>query len=141
MAKDTEKTPTQEAAIIGKAEFKKLLKKLDGQEAEMNEAKGEMGGTVESAIAKFNLHKDALRLVRKYRKKSPAQQLEFKVHLDAYFDHAELAQPESDLVETPAERRKKMTKPEIEEEDRLSQGTHVVKGGKIVSLSEVSTAS
>jgi len=121
---ETEKTPTEEAHIPTKQEIDKLLRKLKAAESEISESKGRMGGAVESAVANCNVHTDALRVLRKYLKKSPAQASEFKAHLDTYWEYEDLGAPEADLVESPKERRKRMTKPEIEEEAGEAANVH-----------------
>jgi hypothetical protein len=103
-----EQTPTEEAKIIGEAEFKRLVKKLKAEESGISESKGRMGSAVENAVAKHNLHTDALRLTRKYMKKSPAAAAEFVLHLQTYFGYLGLGDPDEDLVETPEERRGKI---------------------------------
>lgn len=103
-----EQTPTEEAKIIGEAEFKRLVRKLKAGEGTISEAKGQMGSAVENAVAKHNLHPDALRLVRKYDRKSPTAAAEFMTHLMIYWDYMKLGAAEDDLVETPEERRGKM---------------------------------
>ena len=103
-----EQTPTEEAKIIGEAEFKRLVRKLKAEESTISEGKGRMGSAVENAVAKHNLHTDALRLARKYEKKAPAAAAEFMLHLQTYFDYLKLGAAEDDLVETPEERRGKM---------------------------------
>ena len=92
-----EQTPTEEAKIIGEAEFKRLVKKLKAEESGISESKGRMGSAVENAVAKHNLHTDALRLARKYEKKAPTAAAEFFLHLETYFTYLGLGKDE-DLV-------------------------------------------
>lgn len=96
--------PTQE-------EFHELLAKLKTQETKLTEAKGRMGKQVEQAVADLNLHTDALRIVRKYLKKSPEAAASFLLHLDLYWSYMHLGMPANDMLETPAERKSKARKP------------------------------
>lgn len=138
------KTPTQEARIIGKDQFSKLLRKLKAEESEISQRKGVMGSAVEGAVADYNLHPDALRVFRKYEKKSPTQQAEFFLQLQTYWEYGSLGEPNQDLVETPTERKKRgAKKPEMkavlmdrEAQRMLSQGTHKIENGKVVPIAE-----
>ena len=132
------KTPTQEARIISKDAFAKLLKRLGTQEREIKEIKGGTKSIVDKATAEYNLHADALRVVRKYIKKDPAQAAEFKLQLDIYWEYAALGQPNDDMLETPKQRRARMTKPEIDAEAReLGRPTHKIgKNGKMEPIAE-----
>src|SRR5690242_7170349 len=115
----SEKTGTEEARIISKDAFNKLLRRLKSAHSEIAELRGNMGSAVEKAVAAYNLHADALRVFRKYERKSPAQQAEFFLQLSVYWEYGGLGEPNQDLVETPAERKnrhKGMTKPQIEAE-------------------------
>ncbi len=146
------KTPTEEARLIGEADFKKLVRKLKSEESELSEVKGRMGSAVENAVAKHNLHADALRVFRKYEKKNPGQAAEFFLHLQTYWEYGALGTPEDDMLETPKERRKNMKKGDAEafdeeakaaaterkqrakDDEKLAQGTHVIKGGRVVPI-------
>jgi hypothetical protein len=128
------KTPTEEARIIGKDEFKRLLKKLKNAESEISQAKGVMGSAVENAVAKQNLHADALRVFRKYERKSPTAAAEFMLHLTVYWEHGNLGDADTDLVETTAERKKNIVSPKAQE--KINAGTHIIKGGKVVPLKD-----
>lgn len=90
--------------LITEKAFAKLLKDLAASESRMSEAKGEMGSKVEQAIASHNVHKDALRVVRKYLKKDPTAASEFIAHLDHYWILAKLPESGADVAEAPAER-------------------------------------
>lgn len=136
-------TPTQEARIIGKDAFGKLLRKLKAEESEISQRKGVMGSAVERAVADYNLHPDALRVFRKYEKKSPTQQAEFFLQLSCYWEYGGLGEPNKDLVETPAQRKARAKKPEMKEAmseaaqaRALSRGTHKIENGKVVPIAE-----
>lgn len=134
------KTPTQEARVISKQAFDKLLRRLKTGENEMASSKEGIKTAVDKATAEYNLHPDALRVVRKYLKKEPAQAAEFMLQLSIYWEYAALGQPNNDLLETPAQRKarhKTMTKPQIEAEKReLGKPTHHIKGGALEPLPE-----
>jgi hypothetical protein len=96
-----------EGHVPSAAEFKKVIRKLNASESKLNEARGEMGSTVESAIAAVNMHKDALRIVRKYAKKSPEACSEFITHFVPYWMYMNLAQSEDDMFRGKAPKGKK----------------------------------
>ena len=121
-----EPSPTKEARLIGESEFNKLLRKIKTAETKLNESKGEIGSTIDAAIAKHNVHKDALRVVRKYLRKDGTAAAEFILHLDAYWGYAKLGEPEEDMVETPGERRKKLKKPDLDAEKAAEREGNVV---------------
>ncbi len=129
----TSDSPTQEARLPGEKEFKRLLSKLKAAESEISQAKGEMGSAVEKAVATHNLHPDALRVFRKYAKKNPTQCAEFMLHLQTYWEYGKLGEPDADLVETPAERKGRMTKSEIEDEEAAAPA-RAIRGGKVVDI-------
>ena len=156
------KTPTEEARVIGKKEFDSVLRKIKAEESKAAEAKSSMGGTIANAVEKYNLHPDALRLFRKYQKKSPASAAEFLLNLQTYFEYGDLGQIEDELpIETAAQRKAKLTKPDreaFEEEQaaaraerkarnghdkpagKLTKGSKVIKGGKLVDLHDTEHA-
>lgn len=113
MAKRAEKEPIepiepQKIQLPTHAEYTKYRKKQKAAKAEMDEAKGRMGGNKEQAIVSCNLHSDADRIAAKYLNKSPAQQAEFLLHFEAYWEYLKLATPDDDLVEKPDERKGKL---------------------------------
>ncbi len=138
---ETEKTPTQEAHLIGQADWDKLMRKIKAADSKLSEAKGDIGSAVDRAIADHNVHKDALRLIRKYGKKAPTAWSEFVLHLLHYAELGRLGETE-DLVETPAERKARMKKPDAEAFANEEQangpipGNHRVRGGKVVDIRE-----
>lgn len=145
MAKKVEKSGTQSARIPAEAEFRRLMKKMKGFESELSETKGRMGSAVERAVADVNLHTDAMRVIRKYEKKNPAQAAEFMLHLTTYWEYMKLGEPEADMLETPEQRGGKSRKgkgrgkaateaadsPAVEP---MGRGTHAVRGGQVVPL-------
>lgn len=135
--------------IIAKEQFLKVIKKLKSEESVIAQSKGTMGSTVEKAVAEHNLHPDALRVFRKYSKKNPVQQAEFFLQLSTYWEYGKLGHPNQDLLETPAERKGKSSKPgrgelarmkETITDDRLTAGTHVIQNGKVVPISREAQA-
>lgn len=122
--------------LISETEFNKLLKKLKTSQTKLDESKGEMGAAIEAAISKHNVHKDALRVVRKYLKKDPTAAAEFITHLDTYWEYAKLADGETDLVETKPERKSRIKGETADEPDKsnvtkLGRGTHVIRDGGV----------
>jgi len=109
--------------IINERSFNALVRRLDVAAAKMAEAKGVMGNEVEQAVADHNVHKDALRIVRKYAKKAPASAAEFYLHLQTYWDYQKLGQPQDDLIETPDQRTGDGHEPGDAE---IAAGTHHV---------------
>jgi hypothetical protein len=149
------KTPTEEARVINKSDFDKLLRKLKSEEAEASEAKGRMGNAVMVAVERHNLHVDALRVYRKYAKKNPAQQSEFFMHFQTYWEYGNLG--DTDMFEEGNKKsnKKNMTKAQKEEfeedqanaaalrarrnrgepeDSRVTAGTHRIVKGKVVPV-------
>lgn len=131
-AEQTEKTPTQEAHLIGQSDWDKLMRKIKTADTKMSEAKGDMGSAVDRAIADHNVHKDALRLIRKYGRKAPTAWSEFVLHLLHYAELGKLGETE-DLVETPAERKARLKKPDAEA-FRAQEGVATLRGSKVVGI-------
>lgn len=149
MAKKIEsESPTKDARIIGKKAFLEFVDNLQKQDDAAKRAKGRMGKMVADVVADENVHADALRVFRKYRNKAPSSQAEFLLHLETYWEYGALGEPEDDLVETPADRKNRMTKGEAEDEkeaqeaarqnrrdeNRLTAGTHKIEKGKVVPI-------
>ena len=128
-----------ESRIPSEGQYLKFRKAMKSAKAEMDEAKGTMGSLKEKAVADYNVHSDADRIASRYANKSPAQQSEFLFHFSQYWDYLKLAGPETDLVETPAERkasapkkrgRPKKAQPEvIEGEKDIGPSTRPIRGG------------
>jgi hypothetical protein len=142
--REQEEAAPQLGKIPEEKPFLALVNKLARAEKEMNETKGEMGSAVDTAIERHNVHKDALRQVRKYfGKKTPAQAAEFKNHFDAYWDYLKLAKPGDDLFaeKKPGKRSRKAkgggdaqpegSTPEGGNVTRLSRGG-VIRGGEVI---------
>ena len=128
-----------ESRIPSEGQYLKYRKGMRAAKADMDAAKGAMGSIKEKAIADFNVHSDADRIASRYANKSPAQQSEFLFHFSQYWDYLKLAGPETDLVETPAERkasapkkrgRPKKVAPEVIEGERdLGASACPIRGG------------
>lgn len=125
-------TEAKEVRLITEGAFKKLMKDIKAGEGKMNEGKGDIGSAIENAIAKHNVHKDALRIIRKYEKKGAAAQAEFLMQFDHMWQLAKLAEPKDDMLETPADRGANVRE--------LGRPTHAIKGGKVEVVEEAEVA-
>jgi hypothetical protein len=138
MAKRVPREEAEEAAetpIIGADEFAKLVRKLTKEENDLLETKGRMGSAVANAVEKHNLHVDALRLYRKYAKKSPQAAAEFFLNLETYFLYGKLGQSvEPDMVETAATGKRGGPR------EPMGRGDMQVRGGKVVAIREAEAA-
>lgn len=107
--------PESSVNIITEKEFNKILKKANSIDAQLAESKGELGSAVANAVNDHNLHKEAFRIIRKYLKKNPDQQVAFFQNFLAYWQYAKLQ--EEDLFSDTGEQT------EAEKEEIIQNAT------------------
>lgn len=78
---------SEELVIISRSKLRALISELASHQAEMDEIRGTMGGTVNAAVKDHNVHKGALAIVRRLRKADPQKRAEFLFHFDRYRKH------------------------------------------------------
>lgn len=119
------------ATLISEAAFKSLMTKIKAGEGKLNEAKGDLGSAIDKAIATHNVHKDALRVTRKYMKKGAPAQIEFIRQLDHMWTLARLGEPEDDMVENLPKRKSTKSKNKGGDLRELGTPTHTIADGEL----------
>jgi hypothetical protein len=134
MAKRIPQEKPEPTPIIDAEDFTRLIKKLKKEETELTETKGRMGSAVATAIEKHNLHADALRVFRKYARKSPEAAAEFMLNLTAYFEYGKLGQTDEDLVERAA--TAKRNRKQDGKHEPMGRGRMKIVEGRVVPIRE-----